>query len=250
MASPSKATGRNELRALIAGASGGASSSGQRCLQAASADKGRPTTNTRKTRMSEDTLIKALRLFSRLGRVNACERPGHDCMGPLMGKVPRAKRILKMLSVVAGVGRKVVNADFEQGLLMNKDVESLQQMRRCAPGIGRVGSSQAPAPPVLNRELSYVEWAGLTVPVVMPSECACGCKRLTPRTLSRYGPTGVLDATKVHVILRQDVRCQGCQKQLYCSDEDVKRHFEAKGVYWGWIRSWFLCFTWSAKFPC
>ena len=195
------------------------------------ASKGRSGTQKRKTRLSEKTLIKALRLLSRLGRVNTCVRPGYDCMDSLMGKVSHSKRILKMLSVVDKGSRRVVNADFGEGLLMNKDLQSIQQMRRCVPGIDSRSGTQAPTPPMLDRERACVEWAGLEVPVVMPSSCACGCTLLTPRTLGRYGPTGVLDATQVHVILRQDVRCQGCQKQVCCSDDDVKRHFEAKGIY-------------------
>ena len=65
----------------------------------------------------------------------------------------------------------------------------------------------------------------------MPSHCACGGERLTPRTLGRYGPMAVLDTNQLHIVLRQDMRCLACQKLLYCSDDDVRRYFEAKGIY-------------------
>ena len=40
-----------------------------------------------------------------------------------------------------------------------------------------------------------------------------------------------MDATRVHVVLRQDVRCTSCHKQIYCSDSDVKRHFQVQGIH-------------------
>ena len=69
------------------------------------------------------------------------------------------------------------------------------------------------------------------MPLVTPLRCDCGGEDFTPRTLGRYGPTTVLDAARVHIVLRQDVRCKGCNKQIYCSDDDVRRHFRAKGVH-------------------
>ena len=53
---------------------------------------------------------RTLRLFRRLGRVNARERKGHDVSGPLMAKVPRSKRMLKMLAIVTKGTTKVINS--------------------------------------------------------------------------------------------------------------------------------------------
>ena len=148
-----------------------------------------------------------------------------------MSKMPRSKRILKMLDIVKKGKCRTINDDFGRGLTMNKNLASIQQMRNCVPGVGGGLSAEAPAAPKLCRELGHVKWAGLEVSLVMPLSCACGSQNMTPRTLGRYGPTAVLDASQVHVVLRQDVRCKCCGKQVYCSDDDVRRYFKAKGVH-------------------
>ena len=231
MVSPFSVTGQDELRALIAEENVRSTDVRRRRFSPTHVGKSSALKSQQSTRMSEDTLVKALRLFSRLGRVNARARGGHDVMDPLMSKIPRSKRILKMLAIVKKGSSKVISRHFGSGLLMNKNLDSTTQMRLCTPGADHNGGGKTPSAPTLNKKLGSVEWAGLEVPLATPSCCVCGCTQLTPRTLGRYGPTAVLDAIEVHLVLRQDVRCTACHKQIYCSDEDVKRHFETKGIY-------------------
>ena len=52
---------------------------------------------------------------------------------PFMSKVPRSKRMLKMLEVVERGQRRTINEDICRGLVVNKDLASLQHMRRPLP---------------------------------------------------------------------------------------------------------------------
>eukprot|EP00959_Pyramimonas_sp_CCMP1952_P160573 3357985-Pyramimonas_sp.AAC.1 len=97
--------------------------------------------------MTSAALMKALRLLPRLGRVNVRERAGHQISNPLLARLPRSKRIMKMLAVVKEGTAKVINHHFGTGLLQNKDLETIRTMRRCAPGVEPGGAGAAPSAP-------------------------------------------------------------------------------------------------------
>jgi hypothetical protein len=63
-------------------------------------------------RMTGGALMKALRLLPRLGRVNVRERAGHQMSNPLLARLPRPKRTMKMLAVVKGGTARVINHHF------------------------------------------------------------------------------------------------------------------------------------------
>ena len=97
MASPAHVTGPEELRALLRQARS-RSKHLRRSDRPPLTTVGRAAGSEAKhsARMSEGALAKALRLLSRLGRVNPRECSGRDVLNPLMSKVLQSKRVLKM----------------------------------------------------------------------------------------------------------------------------------------------------------
>eukprot|EP00959_Pyramimonas_sp_CCMP1952_P341089 7145239-Pyramimonas_sp.AAC.1 len=97
--------------------------------------------------MTGGALMKALRLLPRLGRVNVRERAGHQMSSPLLARLPRSVRAMKMLAVVKGGTARVINHRFGTGLLPNKGQYAIRNMGRCAPGVERGGAGAAPSAP-------------------------------------------------------------------------------------------------------
>lgn len=92
--------------------------------------------------------------------------------------------------------------------------------------------TQAPAEPTLDRENKCIHWAGLIIGIVQPRACPrCTVTSMQPRVLGRYGPVAVLDAAAAHVVVRGDMTCKSCKKKAYCSSDDVKQHFQSRGVH-------------------
>eukprot|EP00959_Pyramimonas_sp_CCMP1952_P242149 5061731-Pyramimonas_sp.AAC.1 len=66
---------------------------------------------------------------------------------PLLARLPRSERTMKMLAAVKGGTARVINHHFGAGLLQNEDQEPIRNMRRCAPGVERGGAGAAPSAP-------------------------------------------------------------------------------------------------------